>query len=227
MSSLLLDTTAGPDVDCHTDLEGFAHVAARRRSVRRYLSIRPSRALVEQLLHLGCCAPSAHNRQPWRFVILRADESKARLAQAMGDKLRRDRLADKDARADIDADVARSYARITAAPVIILLCLTMEDMDRYREPTRNDHEFNMAVQSVAMAGQNIMLAADAAGLSSCWMCAPMFCPDIVRQTLGLAQHWIPQGMLTLGYAANSGKPYNRKPAHETIFYLDEEDAHMP
>lgn len=204
-------------------LEQAARLLASRRSVRRYLPIPLPEGLLDQLLYLGTCAPSAHNRQPWRFVVLRSHETKARLATAMGDKLRRDRSADNDNPDDIEADVARSYARITSAPAIVMLCLTMEDMDRYREQTRNDHEHNMAIQSVAMAGQNIMLAAHAAGLSSCWMCAPMFCPDIVRDALGLADHWIPQGMLTLGYAANQGKPFTRKPPQQTTLYLDEAD----
>ena len=205
-------------------LDDAAALLESRRSVRRYLPIQVPTDLIDRLLYLGTCAPSAHNRQPWRFVVLRSYETKARLARAMGDKLRRDRSADNDDPAAIEADVSRSYARITSAPAIILLCLTMEDMDRYREQTRNDHEHNMAIQSVAMAGQNIMLAARAAGLSSCWMCAPMFCPDIVRGALNLADHWIPQGMLTIGYPANQGKPFIRKPSHETTLYLDEADT---
>ncbi|WP_397474128.1 nitroreductase family protein [Pusillimonas sp.] len=211
-------------VEPHAALDDAAALLQGRRSVRRYLPIQLPVDLIDRLLYLGSCAPSAHNRQPWRFVVLRSHETKVRLASAMGDKLRRDRGADNDDPEAIEADVSRSYARITSAPAIILLCLTMEDMDRYREQTRNDHEHNMAIQSVAMAGQNIMLAAHAAGLSSCWMCAPMFCPDIVRGALKLADHWIPQGMLTVGYAANHGKPFMRKPPHETTLYLDEADT---
>ncbi|WP_245220317.1 nitroreductase family protein [Pusillimonas caeni] len=230
MSALLshaLDPDAreldGPEPD--TTLDEMARLLAGRRSVRRYLPIQPPVDLVDRLLYLGTCAPSAHNRQPWRFAVIRSHETKARLARAMGDKLRRDRLADQDDPGDIEADVSRSFARITSAPTIVLLCLTMEDMDRYREQARNDHEFHMATQSLAMAGQNIMLAAHAAGLSSCWMCAPMFCPDIVRGVLKLAGHWIPQGMLTLGYPANPGKPFRRMPPCETTLYLDEDDHH--
>lgn len=202
-------------------LQSAATFMEERRSVRRYLPTAVPTELIDRLLYLGTCAPSAHNRQPWRFVVLRSHGTKAKLATAMGDKLRRDREADHDNADSIEADVARSYARITSAPAIILLCLTMEDMDRYREDTRNTHEHHMAIQSVAMAGQNIMLAAHAAGLASCWMCAPMFCPDIVRNTLKLPEHWIPQGMLTLGYAANNGKPFQRKPQNETTLHLDD------
>lgn len=207
-------------------LDDAAGFLATRRSIRRYLPVPIPADLLDRLLYLGTCAPSAHNRQPWRFVVLRSYETKARLARSMGDKLRRDRLADNDDPEEIEADVARSFARVTSAPVIVLLCLTMEDMDRYQEQTRNSHEFQMATQSLAMAGQNIMLAAHAAGLASCWMCAPMFCADIVRGVLGLADHWIPQGMLTLGYGSNEGKPFQRKPPHITTLYLDEAETSL-
>ncbi|MCY1550264.1 Coenzyme F420:L-glutamate ligase [compost metagenome] len=128
----------------------------------------------------------------------------------MGRKLRAARLADGDAIEEIEADVARSYARLTDAPALVLVCLTMNDMDVYRDEHRNQAEYLMAVQSTAMAGQNLLLAASAAGLGACWLCAPIFCPDTVGQTLGLPADWRPQGVITLGYPANAAKPYTRR-----------------
>ena len=59
-----------------------------RRSLRRYHPQLPSQALLEQVLNAAIQAPSAHNRQPWRFVVLRDAEQKAGLARAMGAQLR-------------------------------------------------------------------------------------------------------------------------------------------
>jgi len=80
----------------------------------------------------------------------------------------------------------------------------------------------MAVQSAAMAGQNLMLAAHAAGLAACWMCAPLFCPEVAREALGLPADWQPQGLITLGYAAAPGKRRPRKPLNEVLRNLPEE-----
>jgi F420 biosynthesis protein FbiB-like protein len=181
-----------------------------RRSIRRYLERPVSETLIDRLLESAVAAPSAHNRQPWRFVVLRDGAAKASLATAMGRKLRADRLADGDAIADIEADVARSYARLTGAPALVLVCLTMSDMDTYRDEHRNQAEYLMAVQSTAMAGQNLLLAASAAGLGACWLCAPIFCPETVTEALRLPGDWRPQGVITLGYPANTGKPYTRR-----------------
>jgi len=172
-----------------------------RRSIRRYTGDPVPGKLVEQLLTAATWAPSAHNRQPWRFAILEDGATKARLAAAMGERLRRDLAADGLDAAAIERDAGRAYGRISGAPLLILLCLTLADMDDYPDARRRGHEMTMAVQSAAMAGQNLLLAAHALGLGACWLCAPLFCPDVVSATLALPPDWQPQGLITVGYPA--------------------------
>lgn len=187
-----------------------------RRSIRRYRMDAIDDARLDRLLTAACWAPSAHNRQPWRFAILRADAPKQRLARAMGARLAADRARDGDDAADIERDVARSYARITGSPVVLAICLTLADMDRYPDAARAAAETHMAIQSTAMAVQNLLLAAAADGLGACWMCAPLFCPETVRSTLGLPEDWQPQGLVTLGHPASAGKPALRRPLGEVV-----------
>lgn len=172
-----------------------------RRSIRQYLDKPVARELVEKTLDAARWAPSAHNRQPWRFAIIEAAETKHALASAMGQQLRADLERDGVAKELIDQDAARSYDRITHAPSVIVVCVTMRDMDSYSDARRNHAEYLMATQSVAMAAQNLLLAAHALGLGACWMCAPLFVPEIVRDVLQLDADWEPQALITLGYAA--------------------------
>jgi nitroreductase len=79
----------------------------------------------------------------------------------------------------------------------------MVDMDSYPDAHRAEAEYMMAVQSVAMAAQSLWLAAHAAGLGACWLCAPLFVPHLVQQTLDLPADWQPQGLMTLGWPAES------------------------
>lgn len=134
----------------------------------------------------------------------------------MGRRLRVERLADGDDPAEVEADVARSYERITGAPVIVVVFLTMADMDRYPDERRATAEHLMAVQSVAMAAQNLLLTAHAEGLGACWMCAPLFAPDVVCQALGVSADWEPQGMILFGYPAETGRRRSRKPVSEVV-----------
>ena len=85
----------------------------------------------------------------------------------------------------------------------------MIDMDTYPDAARSHHEWTMAVQSAAMAGQNLLIAAHAEGLGACWMCAPLFCPDVVSDTLALPEDWQPQALITLGYPAESREKTRR------------------
>ncbi len=132
----------------------LASAIGGRRSIRRYNSALVDEAVIERLLVAATKAPSAHNRQPWRFAVLVDAESKHKLASAMGKRLRHDRTADGDDPTAIEADVARSYARLTEAPLVIVASLDTSDMDRYSDKRRGDAEHLMAVQSTAMAMQN-------------------------------------------------------------------------
>ena len=157
----------------------WLELLAGRRSIRRYRPDPIATTTIERILTAACWAPSAHNRQPWRFALLRSLSWKDRLARAMGERLRAERLRDGDPPCLVDEDVARSYKRIAEAPIVILVALDMADMDRYPDG-RQRAEHLMAVQSTAMATQNLLLAAHAEGLGACWMCAPLFCPDRVK-----------------------------------------------
>lgn len=188
-----------------------------RRSIRRYTAEPVPAATIEQLLEAAVWAPSAHNRQPWRFVVITSDPTKRRLAAAMGEQLRRDLVADGRPPEFIERDAGRSYARLTSAPALILLSLTMADMDAYPDERRARNEGIMAAQSTAMAGQNLLLAAHALGLGACWVCAPLFCPEVVRETIDLPADWQPQGLITLGYPAEE-KQKTRHPLESRVLY---------
>jgi coenzyme F420-0:L-glutamate ligase / coenzyme F420-1:gamma-L-glutamate ligase len=189
----------------------------QRRSIRRYRPEAVPPPLVEQLLTAANWAPSAHNRQPWRLAVVAKEQTRIRLATAMGNRLRADLIADNLPVELIEKDVARSYQRLSQAPLIILLCLSLEEMDHYPDARRQRNEEIMAIQSVAMAGQNLLLAAHSLGLGACWLCAPLFCPDVVQTTLDLPPDWQPQGLITVGYPAES-RQKRRQPLSTRLIY---------
>jgi coenzyme F420-0:L-glutamate ligase / coenzyme F420-1:gamma-L-glutamate ligase len=203
-------------VDEQTGAQIFEALVKGRRSVRRYQDGPIEPEIVEGLLEAGVWAPSAHNRQPWRFAVLTDNDAKQTLASKMGELLRRARLADGDDSGAVEADVQRSHARITTAPLVIAAFLTMEDMDTYPDPVRSNAEHLMAVQGVAMAVNNILLAAQARGLGACWMCAPLFCSEAVVEAVGAPPHWQAQALLTIGYPASGGKPARRRPLSDVM-----------
>lgn len=198
-------------------MSDLLEIIRSRRSIRRYTNQPVPPEVIRQVLEAAIWAPSAHNRQPWRFAVLTNPADKARLAGAMGACLRADRTADGDDPAEIEQDEARSYARLTGAPVIIVMCSSMADMDTYPDEARRQNEWVMAVQSVAMAGQNVLLMAHALGMGACWVCAPLFVPQVVQTTLNLPADWQPLGLITLGYPAQERHKTRTDVAEKTIF----------
>jgi len=193
-------------------------IIQERRSIRRFDGSAIPPETLQRVLEAATMAPSAHNRQPWRFVILTALEDKRSFANALGEELREDRLADGDAPSQIERDVNQSIERITKAPVVMVACLSMEAMDVYPDERRKTAEYIMAVQGVSMAGQNLLLAAHAEGLGACWLCAPLFTKDEVREELSLPDGWDPQGLIILGYPAEAGKERTRRPVEEVSLW---------
>ena len=194
------------------------HFIRSRRSVRRFQSREVQSDVLEEILNTALSAPSAHNRQPWRFAVVQSAPRKARLAELMGLEFRRDLQKDGLAPAEIDTRLARSWERVLQAPALIVLCLDPADLDHYPDLTRNQAEQLMAVQSVAMAGSTLMLAAHACGLGSVWICAPLFTPQAVLLALDLPATWQPQGMLLTGYPDYLPPTRPRHPLAEVTRY---------
>lgn len=195
----------------------LAQLITARRSIRRYTDRPLEPALLTTLLEAAIWAPSAHNRQPWRFCVITSDDAKQRLSAAMGEQWQSDLTRDGADPAFIRQRVAISHARITGAAALVLACLTLADMDVYPDPLRAQAEHTMAVQSVALACQNLLLAAAAHGLGACWMCAPLFVPDLARRVLDLPADWEPQALITLGYPAES-KRKERAPLDSRVVW---------
>lgn len=135
----------------------------------------------------------------------------------MAEAWRKDLAKDGANREFIERRTAVSQARLTSAPVLVVPCVTMEEMDVYPDAVRSRAEWTMALQSVALACQNLLLAAHAAGLGACWMCAPLFVPALVRAALDLPVAWEPQAILTLGYPVEE-KEKERAPMAERVVW---------
>ncbi len=190
-----------------------------RRSVRRFTKEPVPRPVLEQILETATWAPNPHNRQPWRFVVLSTPDAKYRLADAMGNDFRRALAAEGLAPEAIAAQVDRSRRRIVEAPVAVLLCADPDVMDVYADPNRLAGERQMALQSVALAGGTLLLAAHAEGLGAVWLCAPLFVPAAVREALELPASWEAQALILLGHPAHVPEPRPRLPLSKVARFI--------
>lgn len=198
------------------DLHDFLRT---RRSIRRFkpdpstpLRTSPVPAsVIERILTTATYAPSAHNLQPWRFVIVNDASARVRLARALTSAMRADMLSEGASESDIEKRVANPLRRIEEAPVIILLC---RDVTAVREHKREDEI--MAIQSVANAATYLLLAAHAEGLGGNWICWPLYAQEETRKTLELPETWEPQAMFFVGIAEAAPKEKVVKPLAEMM-----------
>jgi F420 biosynthesis protein FbiB-like protein len=182
-----------------------------RRSIRRFKPDPVPASVIESVLATATFAPSAHNRQPWRFAVITTQSVKEELAHAMAADFERDLRLDGIPLERIQIQIKRSKDRILSAPAAILLCLDMSEMDTYPDENRSQAERLMAVQSVAAAGLQLLLAAHAEGLGGVWACWPLFAQETITGTLNLPETWEPQAMFFIGYADELPRTREKKP----------------
>lgn len=192
-----------------------------RRSIRRFKPDPVPDSVIREILHTATFAPSAHNRQPWRFTVVTSPESKSHLADSMAGAFERDLRRDDLPAEEIQKRLARSRERITSAPVVVILCVDMTDMDHYPDTRRRKAEYIMASQSAANAGMQLLLAAHAEGLGAVWVCSPLFAQESVQNALQMPGAWEPQAMFLLGYPAETPKARERKPLDEIVEFKTE------
>ena len=202
---MVADTAARARVEWVEDL------IRERRSIRHFRDTPVAREVVADVLRATLWAPSPHNSQPWRFTVLFGTEDKRLLAGTMAERLRSELMADGFDGSAVEKQVTRSYDRVSSAPVVVLCSLTHDGLVSYPDARRDALEWQMAIQSIGCALQTLFLLAWSRGLGTCWMAAPMYCPDVVRDVLHLPDAYHPQALVLMGYEAVPGRVRERRP----------------
>ena len=193
----------------------LSDIIKKRRSVRKYLPQIVPRETVLEVLVAASWAPSPHNSQPWRFIILENPSVKRELAEAMADIWVAD--AEKDG-AKVDAKMRQERVdRFVNAPALILACSTMIGLREFPDQKRQMFERDLAQQSLGAAMQNLLLTVHALGLGACWFCAPGFCKETVRKVLGIPEAVEPEAFVIIGYPAEISSVPPKKSFPENCF----------
>ncbi len=184
---------------------------AARRSIRRFKSTPVPREMLEKLLEVTTQAPSAKNRQPWRFVVLQG-AAKDKLAQLMLDGAAHLKAMGED------IGSAEWSARVIAkAPVTILFFNAAHEHDGlfFENPIYNAPD----IQSIGGAIQTMLLAAEDMGLGSLWIADVLYAYNSIREWVGRREELV--AAVTLGYADEAPGPRPRKPWQEITEWREE------
>jgi coenzyme F420-0:L-glutamate ligase / coenzyme F420-1:gamma-L-glutamate ligase len=196
-------------------MSSLSEALRERRSIRKFQSKPVSRELVVAVLEAASWAPSAHNSQPWRFVVIENSAVKQELAEKMAQAWAQD-IARDGSTVDETKRVERRE-RFAKAPALILVCLTMDGLIKFPDQERQQHERDLALESLGAGVENLLLAAHNLGLGGCWYCAPAFCKATVREVLKIPTDIEPSALIVLGYPSESPTAPPRKEVKSFCF----------
>jgi coenzyme F420-0:L-glutamate ligase/coenzyme F420-1:gamma-L-glutamate ligase len=193
----------------HEDLfrTGVIEGVEARRTVRSFDAARAvTTEVVERCVEAAVTAPAPHGSAPWRFVWLRSEAARRTFLGAMAERWRVDLVQDGVDEATIERRVARSYALLGDAPVLLACFVSLEAADSYADERRRVAERDMFVASAGAAIQNVMVALSAHGVGSCWISSSLFCPSDAAAALGLSGEWHAMGCVGAGYPSEPVAP---------------------
>jgi len=161
-----------------------------RRSVRAFTDEPISDEEVMKLIDAARWAPSAGNIQPWEFVVVRDARIKRELSTA-----------------------ALDQTFIEEAPVVIVVCANeMRSSRGYGSRGVNLY----CLQDTAAATQNMLLAAHAIGLTTCWIGA--FHEEEARKALNIPNGVRPVAIIPVGHSAEKHEAPDRRPLNEMVHH---------
>ncbi|MBS7606358.1 MAG: nitroreductase family protein [Candidatus Bathyarchaeia archaeon] len=168
----------------------FYEVIRTRRSIRSYKPDPVPDDVLTRILEAARIAPSGSNRQPWKFIVVRDEELKRRLAIACHNQM-----------------------FIAEAPVVIVACGYNIHWNRGEYMG----DLSMLVD-VSIAFTHLILAARAEGLGTCWIGS--FSNEEVKRILGIPKDVNVVAITPLGYPRDEdfGEPGPRKPLSEIVSF---------
>lgn len=192
-------------------------VIYNRRSIRKYLDKQVSTELIEQIIDAGRVAPSAKNRQPWRYIVL-GGESKSEFLEHMWKGILREEnecamLPDS---ANGLADAKNTWNIMTQAPILIVVI-----NDNGKNPFDEINADSRFVEicdtlSIGASIENMLLKATELGLGTLWIANTCYAYKELTQYLETSQQLV--GAIALGYANEAPMQRPRKKMEEVVEY---------
>ena len=205
-----------------------------RHSVRNFTQQAVEREILESLLQAASSAPSASNRQPWRFAIVSSANMRVKIVAAI--RSRAEQMKAIIAQGHHAQDYG-NYGDFFHEPLCSASVIIIPQFRHYPDLIANlltsggadPQQFHTASTmqtercSTSAAVMNLLLQAHAFGLGACWMSGPMIARDEISALLDIQQPWQMLGAIALGYPAPplpETKP--RKSLDKVAVWFDED-----
>jgi len=190
----------------------------RRHSVRLFGDRPVDDDDLRVILEAANQAPSAHNQQAWRFIVVRRERTKLELAEMV-----RGRAADFSRASS--ALLRRAARSIVSASVIVAVTNTGElsrrgsELPEVYEEAGRDVFRTMEIQSSAAAVENLLLAATSLGIGSVWLGILVLLKHEVLEFVGESAGEL-VAVVALGYPATTTSGPKKLASEALVRYFD-------
>src|ERR1017187_5382103 len=201
-----------------SDYDQLLELIQARRSIRRFSDRAVSREDIVCLLEAARWAPSNHNRQPWKFIVIEDKQEIKQLAETVGQDLS-EKLKSLPEAAAAYASEFMHYATFFSNAPVLLVVLHKQPVS-VSEPLlaglKNPDLVSGEPLSVAMAVQNLLLAAHSLGLGTCVLTGPLLVQDVLAGALDLSAGHDLTCLVALGHPAELPAPPRRKTIEQIV-----------
>lgn len=189
-----------------------------RRSIRKYTSEPISRSIIEKIIDAGRVAPSAKNRQPWKYLVY-SGEAKARLLSIMKKGIEMEEIHPRlPLSVNGIPDAKNTLQIMETAPVVIIVLNTsgkspfvqLDVDDRFSE--MND------LLSIGASIENMLLKAEELNIGSLWIGNTCFAYQELMEYIGSTSELV--GAIALGYKEETPAMRPRKRLEDIVEYYD-------
>ncbi len=197
----------------------------RRRTVRKFQPDKVPRELIERLLSAAIQAPSASNKQPWRFFVIESTEKRNELHDAVESTVESIREVIPPDFRDSFENYGNYFVRFVDAPCVIAVAFSnlvtlshMIDNNRTTLAPLEIEKMEMysGLISASLAIQNLLLCADSLGLGASCMTGPLVARTQLKAILEIPESWDLAALLCVGYPAENPASQTRKNLNHVV-----------
>lgn len=186
-----------------------------RRSIRKYKDIPIPKQDILDIIESAVKAPSAKNRQPWKFIVVEGTEKAEML-----DAFRKGILREETGEALLPlskqhiADAKYAVKIIEQSPTVIFVVNSL-GKGLLAEHTPEERVYDICnIQSIGAAIENMLLSAAEKGLGSLWICNTYFAYEELTEWLNVEGELL--AAVALGYPDEEPKERPRKRIEDVI-----------
>ena len=189
-----------------------------RRSIRKYTNQPVEKAVIEEVIRAAALAPSAKNRQPWKYLVY-AGAEKEKLVDQIEIGLYREReVSPILPESAFGLPDAYNTLRIMRQAPMILVVLNTNGRNPYEE-IDTDHRISEICDSLSIGAsiENLILKAEDLGLGTLWIANTFFAYPELVEYIGTEYQLV--SAVALGYPAEAPAARPRKPLEEIVEFM--------